>query len=160
VTGCLIHRSRPTGPDVDSDAALADRVTTGDGADSGRRIRVGGGGSAGDCHNAEQLARFWSQVFGGLPVRRWTDARDREYVQLDDVRGGPALLFQPVDEAHGSENRIHLDIAPTGGRTQAEEVTRLVELGASIRSDEPELHWVVLADPAGNQFCLPLARPA
>ena len=46
--------------------------------------------------------------------------------------------------AHG---RIHLEVhldAPTDG-------DRLVELGATRAREEPEVRWVLYADPAGNQ---------
>jgi hypothetical protein len=38
-------------------------------------------------------------------------------------------------------------------RTQDEEITRLIGLGARIVSDRrPEFGWVILADPEGNEF--------
>jgi hypothetical protein len=63
------------------------------------------------------------------------------------------LLFQPVPEAKPAKNRLHLDIAPATG-TQQSEVDRLVSLGATVVADEPDLHWVVLTDPEGNEFCV------
>ena len=36
---------------------------------------------------------------------------------------------------------------------------RLVGLGATVVSDEPEFHWVVMADPEGNEFCVLPPRP-
>ena len=45
-------------------------------------------------------------------------------------------------------------------RTQDEEIARLTRLGAGIVSDRrPELGWVVLADPEGNEFCVEISRP-
>jgi hypothetical protein len=106
-----------------------------------------------DCRDAWSLAGFWGEALGRRTRRRWTDAHGTTYVQLD-AAVGPALLFQAVDEPKGGKNRLHLDIAPTEGRTQDDEVARLVALGAKVLSDEPDLSWVVLADPEGNEFCV------
>ncbi len=51
------------------------------------------------------------------------------------------------------KNRLHLAVAPVQG-SQADEVTRLVGLGASMLDDGPVLPRVVLADPEGNEFCV------
>ena len=51
------------------------------------------------------------------------------------------------------KNRLHLDVAPVQG-SQADEVTRLVGLGASMLDDGPVLPRVVLADPEDNEFCV------
>jgi predicted enzyme related to lactoylglutathione lyase len=43
-------------------------------------------------------------------------------------------------------------------RTQDEEIARLTALGAKVVSDpRPELGWVVLADPEGNEFCVEIS---
>ncbi|XVV07987.1 VOC family protein [Actinosynnema sp. CA-248983] len=39
------------------------------------------------------------------------------------------------------------------------EVARLVGFGASIIANDPALPWVVLSDPAGDEFCV-LPPPA
>jgi predicted enzyme related to lactoylglutathione lyase len=48
---------------------------------------------------------------------------------------------------------VHIDLA--GGHL-AEEVARLVELGASVIDEHemPWLRWSVLSDPEGNEFCV------
>ncbi|WP_219414640.1 VOC family protein [Pseudonocardia nigra] len=106
-----------------------------------------------DCADAERCARFWCAALGTEVDRRWRDAHGVEYVQIGTGDGGPLLLFQPVAEGKSGKNRLHLDIAPPAG-TQAAEVERLVGLGATVISDEPEHPWVVLADPEGNEFCV------
>ncbi len=53
------------------------------------------------------------------------------------------------------KNRLHLDLR-ADGTTQAEEVDRLLALGAT-RVDvgqRADVSWVVLADPEGNEFCV------
>jgi len=98
------------------------------------------------------MVEFWCAALGYTETARWRDARGVEYVEIGRD-GEPTLLFQPVPDAKAGKNRLHLDLHPTSG-TQTEEVTRLVELGARLVSDEPEFPWVVLADPQGNEFCV------
>jgi hypothetical protein len=75
-----------------------------------------------------------------------------EYVQISTGEG-PFLVFQPVPEPRSVKNRLQLDLAPAAS-TQEAEVDRFVDLGATRMADEPELPWVVLADPEGNEFCV------
>ena len=43
-------------------------------------------------------------------------------------------------------------------RTQEEEITRLIQLGARIVGDRrPEVGWVILADPEDNEFCVEIS---
>jgi hypothetical protein len=54
------------------------------------------------------------------------------------------------------KNRIHLDLSSQSEAHQAEQVARLESLGAR-RLDigqGPEVSWVVMADPEGNEFCV------
>lgn len=54
------------------------------------------------------------------------------------------------------KNRLHIDLAPEAEDDQDAEVQRLLDLGAR-RVDVgqgPEVSWVVLADPEGNEFCV------
>jgi len=63
----------------------------------------------------------------------------------------PDILFLKVPEAKAVKNRLHLDLRP---KDQAAEVARLEALGAR-RVDVgqgPDVSWVVLADPDGNEF--------
>ncbi len=105
-----------------------------------------------DCHEAEALAAFWKEALGYPETDRWTDGHGLTYVELKspDV---PSLLFQPVPEAKSGKNRLHLDVAPIE-LDQREEVARLVSLGAKVVDDPAEDHWVVMADPEGNEFCV------
>lgn len=67
----------------------------------------------------------------------------------------PTLLFVRVPEGKTVKNRLHLDVSPIGGSTDAE-VARLLGLGA-VKVDVgqgPGRSWVVMADPEGNEFCV------
>ena len=61
----------------------------------------------------------------------------------------------PVPEVKAVKNRLHLDLR-ADGVTTAGELERLLALGAR-RVDVgqgPDVSWVVLSDPEGNEFCL------
>lgn len=105
-----------------------------------------------DCRDAAKLAAFWREALGGGELDRWRDGYGVTYVQLS-VANRADLLFQPVPEDKVVKNRLHLDVAPTELDEYAE-VDRLVSLGATVLGDDPAEHWVCLADPEGNEFCV------
>ena len=65
------------------------------------------------------------------------------------------ICFIPVPEGKTVKNRVHLDVSPSGCE-QAEELERLLSLGAHRKDigQGPDVSWVVLEDPEGNEFCL------
>jgi predicted enzyme related to lactoylglutathione lyase len=96
------------------------------------------------------IAQFWSEVVG-RPVSPDDKPDDDEVL----VEGEPGLLFIRVPEAKTVKNRVHVDLQPD--MTRDREVERLVRLGAQLVDDQrrPDgTGWVVLADPAGNEFCV------
>ena len=84
---------------------------------------------------------------------------------IDPAGIGPRILFERVPEPKRGKNRVHLDLNVTGRPTVPvetrrervdREVARLVDVGA-IRQrthDEVSGFWVVMQDPAGNEFCV------
>jgi catechol 2,3-dioxygenase-like lactoylglutathione lyase family enzyme len=107
-----------------------------------------------DTTEPARLASFWEAVLGW---RRTYDSDDE--VVLEPPAGSredgvvPDLLFLRVPEKKEAKNRLHLDLRPND---QAAEVARLEGLGAR-RADVgqgPDVSWVVLADPDGNEFCV------
>jgi hypothetical protein len=113
-----------------------------------------------DCADPSGLARFWCSVLNyevqdeddgivtiGPPVA--PDGQNH----LGPVP--PTLTFAHVPEAKIVKNRLHLDVSPTD-REQDEEVRRLLGLGARHADvgQGPDVSWVVLADPEGNEFCV------
>ncbi len=70
--------------------------------------------------------------------------------------GRPRVLFQHVPEAKAGKNRLHLDIR-VGPERQEDEVARLTGLGATElwRGAQGPYRWVTMADPQGNEFCVP-----
>ena len=96
------------------------------------------------------IAQFWSQVLG-RPVSPEDQPTDDEV----GVEGNPGLLFIRVPEAKSVKNRVHVDVQ--AGTTRDAEVERLTGLGAQVVDDQRRADgtgWVVLADPAGNEFCV------
>jgi len=104
-----------------------------------------------DAVDPRALAAFWSAVLGWEVVEEGDDG-----VSLASPGGGfPSLDILPVAEAKQVKNRLHLDVRADGS-TFATELDRLEQVGAR-RVDigqGPEVSWVVLADPEGNEFCL------
>jgi hypothetical protein len=104
-----------------------------------------------DAVEPRRLGRFWEAVLGG---ERLTDEPHGFETRLS-VEGGPVLdvCFQRVPEPPFVPPRLHLDLA--GGSGQAEEVERLLGLGARhLDIGQRDVPWVVLADPEGNPCCV------
>ncbi|UED84978.1 VOC family protein [Streptomyces profundus] len=109
-----------------------------------------------DCappHEPYALAEFWSGVLGH-PVDQIDEPGDDE-VALAVPAGQPTLLFVRVPEGKSLKNRVHLDLEPEVSRDA--EVERVLALGATLVDDRRKPNgrgWAVLADPAGNEFCV------
>jgi predicted enzyme related to lactoylglutathione lyase len=104
-----------------------------------------------DCSDPGQLAHFWSAALGYTIV-----GGAGGYVMLLDAEGNrPKLLLQAVPEAKSSKNRMHLDIETPDVDQEASRLESLgaTRLEASTRT-EHGTHWVVMADPEGNEFCV------
>jgi predicted enzyme related to lactoylglutathione lyase len=104
-----------------------------------------------DCRDPEQLAPFWAAA---LDYRTVGGAGN--YVLLvPEGRPGPDLLLQRVPEARVGKNRMHVDLHTPDIEAEA---TRLTGLGARRLVAEPleefGSHWIAMADPEGNEFCV------
>jgi predicted enzyme related to lactoylglutathione lyase len=103
-----------------------------------------------DCAEPRELARFWTAA---LRTEIAHDA-DGDFVMLAPWGGGSVSMgLQRVPEELAGKNRIHLDMHTDD---RAAEVARLVGLGATVVGEQsvPWVAWTVLADPAGNVFCV------
>jgi glyoxalase superfamily protein len=102
------------------------------------------------------IAEFWCAVLDWKVIDE-----DDEGISIGPAdRSWPRIDVIIVPESKTVKNRLHLDLRADGVST-AQELDRLLELGAR-RVDigqEPDVSWVVLADPEGNEFCL-LSRTA
>jgi Glyoxalase-like domain len=102
-----------------------------------------------DAHDPRSLARFWAAVLE-QPILYESDD---EVIVGAHERHYPGLCFVPVPEAKTLKNRLHIDLDPDD---RDAEVARVIALGAR-RVDVgqgPDVTWVVLADPEGNEFCI------
>ncbi|MCU1592264.1 MAG: glyoxalase [Frankiales bacterium] len=108
-----------------------------------------------DAQDASTLARFWADVLG------WRITfEDADEIVLEPPAGSPEegvvpdLLFLAVPAGSKTgKNRLHIDLRP---EDQEAEVRRIEALGAR-RVDigqGPDVTWVVLGDPEGNEFCV------
>ncbi len=68
----------------------------------------------------------------------------------------PDLDLIRVPEPKALKGRLHLDVAPRPEDDRDAEVARLVAAGATPADvgQGPEVTWVVLADPEGNELCV------
>jgi len=104
-----------------------------------------------DCEQPAAIAEFWCAVLGWRVVEE-----DEEGVSIGPPDGSwPTIDFLPVPERKSVKNRLHLDLRADGVSTE-EELERLRALGARPTDvgQGPDVSWVVLADPEGNEFCL------
>nr|WP_296076587.1 VOC family protein [uncultured Actinoplanes sp.] len=100
-----------------------------------------------DCADALVVARFWAAALGGELEEGSTS--DKAFVEAPGW-GGPNLWFQRVPEPRTAKLRLHFDLrAPA---ELADEVRRLVGLGASVHQDFGDHVWMV--DPEGHDFCV------
>lgn len=109
-----------------------------------------------NCTDAFELSEWWRVVldYGFVPGDR--NEPGHEECMIVDPVSGHRLLFIEVGELQAPAGRIHLDLAPTD-RSRDDEVERVLSLGATQVADlrRPDgTGWVVLADPAGNRFCV------
>lgn len=107
-----------------------------------------------DAVDPVALGRWWAELLGWRITHE-----DGDEVVLEPPAGSPEdgrspdLLFLRVPEAKTVKDRLHIDLRPDD---QAAEVARAEAMGAR-RVDigqGPDVTWVVLADPEGNEFCI------
>ncbi len=104
-----------------------------------------------DAVRPRVVADFWCAVLGWDVVEE-----DSDVISIaPQDRSRPSIDVIAVPEGKTVKNRLHFDLRADGVST-AEELERLLALGAR-RTDVgqgPDVSWVVLADPEGNEFCL------
>ena len=109
-----------------------------------------------NCENALELSEWWKQVLGYVDLEDDPNEVGDEECMIVDPTGGHRLLFIEVDDLQEPVGGVHLDLVPTD-RSRDDEVERVMALGARQVADRRNADgtgWVVLADPAGNLFCI------
>ncbi len=102
-----------------------------------------------DTTDPRSLAAWWAEQTGGTVV----DEMGGFFIMVA-LPTGLNLGFQAVADPTPGKNRLHLDC---GAADPKAEVDRLVAAGATlvaVHDENPGFAWTVLADPAGNQFCV------
>jgi predicted enzyme related to lactoylglutathione lyase len=109
-----------------------------------------------DARDSYAQSVFWGSVLDFAEDPDDPNLPGHEECMIFSPDGRTRVLFIEVPEKKQVKNRMHFDLVPASG-TRDEELTRLLELGATVvddlrRPDGPG--WVVLADPEGNEFCI------
>lgn len=121
-----------------------------------------------DCADIESQSRWWAQVLGWQTIYASADevAIIPAHLTEESLRAapweqvGPGLVFVQVPEGKSVKNRLHIDLAPHSSDDRGAEISRLLELGATLVDvGQPTgAMFTVLADPEGNEFCVLSAR--
>lgn len=137
-----------------------------------------------DCEKPHDLADWWAETLGwevepqdatfiqsmidkGMASKEETTTHNGALVfasgaavrpESPSGSGQPRLLFQLVPEPKTVKNRIHLDLRHDRDSDFDLVAFRvsLMERGATEvgRGQQGPHHWVTLADPEGNEFCV------
>ena len=101
-----------------------------------------------DAKDPAGLARFWGGLLG------WEQASETEL--LPDAKTGFRLRFLQSDVERDRPSYIHFHLTSETPEQQQETVDRAVELGGRHIDigQLPEEGHIVLADPAGYEFCV------
>ncbi len=104
-----------------------------------------------DAVQPRVVADFWCSILGWDVVEE--DATGVSIAPPD--RSWPTIDVLSVPEGKAVKNRLHFDLR-ADGVTTSEELERLLALGAQRTAvgQSPDVSWVVLSDPEGNEFCL------
>lgn len=104
-----------------------------------------------DAVRPRVVADFWCAVLGWHVV----EEEDGFISIAPQDATWPTIDVAPVPEGKTIKNRLHFDLRADGVST-AQELERLLALGARRAEvgQDPDVSWVVLSDPEGNEFCL------
>lgn len=124
-----------------------------------------------DSTDPRASAEFWRQLLGLVyreghepPGPGEDDPDGRDWLNLRNPDGSPALAFQYVDELprstwprHDVPQQLHLDCTVRDVEELDAVHARILSLGGELRldrSDDPEEPLRVYADPDGHPFCV------
>ena len=108
------------------------------------------------AEDVDRAVAFWSAALGYEP--HYFPDEDDQFTMLIPPSGeGVRLALQHDRSPAQAHPRVHLDLVVDSAEEQAAEIERLVALGATpvawdLYPADPD--FVVLADPAGNRFCI------
>ena len=97
-----------------------------------------------DAADVRAVADFWATLLG-----HEVHVHEEGFASLSGG-DGPSIWVNPVPEAKTVKNRVHVDVQLVGP-----DPATVLALGASVlREPGGDVHWWVLADPEGNEFCV------
>jgi len=97
----------------------------------------------------EAVVEFWKAVLGLEEKVRYPN-----FVWLSSISDqGPAIAFQVVPETKATKNRLHLDVEVKDREAFADHIESL-RGGRVDQHTMGDFTWNVMADPAGNEFCI------
>jgi hypothetical protein len=103
------------------------------------------------CDGLPEVGYFWSAALGWPLV--W-DQDEETAIRAPDGTG-PFITWGPPVAPKTGRNRLHLELAAPGDGYRRVEADRLVALGATrIDPGGGDADRLLMADPAGNEFCL------
>ncbi|GHF86190.1 hypothetical protein GCM10017566_70100 [Amycolatopsis bartoniae] len=106
-----------------------------------------------EAERPAELARFWASLLGWAAAEHVVHPPASDGSDLD-------LVFVAQRGPKTTKNRLHLDLASSSAEDQRAKVDTALALGARpVDIGQGEVPWVVLADPAGNEFCVLEPRP-
>ncbi len=100
-----------------------------------------------DAVDPQAIAMWWAERTGGNVGSR----EGAPFVWIAGAAGFPFMfwVFHHVPEPKTVKNRVHWDV-----RLVDATIDGLVASGATLlRPKADEIHWWVMADPEGNEFC-------
>jgi len=106
--------------------------------------------------DVDRAVTFWSRALGYEPVR-FPDEGNGFTILVPPSGQGTRVALQRADSPAEHQPRVHLDLVVDSSAEQADEIERLVALGATrvpwdAYPADPD--FVVLADTEGNRFCV------
>jgi 4a-hydroxytetrahydrobiopterin dehydratase len=100
-----------------------------------------------DTPDADEIRPFWQAVLGLEPEPSY------DLFLFDRDGHVPGLFLQPTDAHEQPRQRWHLDIDVPPDVAQ-ERITKALDAGGTLVTDEHAPAWWVLADPQGNRVCI------
>jgi hypothetical protein len=100
-----------------------------------------------DAVDPPAIAGWWAERTGGKVGGR----EGAPFVWIENAAGFPFMfwVFHSVPEPKTVKNRVHWDV-----KLVDTTIDGLVAAGATmLRAKDDEVHWWVMADPEGNEFC-------
>ena len=107
------------------------------------------------AEDVDRAAAFWAAVFG-YEIVTFAGVSDGFTILVPPDGTGTRIAVHRSETSAQDTPRVHMDLVVDSPAEQANEIDRLVGLGASrVPWDYPaDPDFVVLADTEGNRFCV------